>query len=163
MNTSLGTTPAKELMITSIVTVSDEDKISDVAKVFEVSDINSAPVLNKQGECVGIITSHDLVEYEAVRKEVCKEMDHGILFDQARYGDRNAARIPGRRFDEAGFHMSRILKTADPDDPLSRVARTMCQQHVHHILIMDQEKKLLGMLSSLDLLGFLLNEPVHKS
>ncbi len=162
MTTSIGTTRAKDLMITNLVTVIETDKISDIAKIFEVGDINSAPVLNETGECIGIITSHDVVEYEAVRIEVCNELQRGFIFDNARYGDGSNPRIPGRCFDEVGFHMSRVLQSVRPDDPLSRVARIMCRNHVHHVLVLNNEKKLEGMISSLDLLGYVLNEPVSK-
>ena len=55
MNTALGTAPAKRIMATTVITVSVTDKLDDVAKLFEVNDINAAPVLNSKGECVGIV------------------------------------------------------------------------------------------------------------
>jgi CBS domain-containing protein len=150
-------------MVTTLITVQETDKMEEIAQVFKEKDIHAAPVLNKLGKCVGIITSHDLVEYESVRRAMQKELNHGNGFDLAHYGSGVNFRWPGLCFGEVGFHMTKQIEPASVDDPLSRVARVMCSKHRHHVLILDEEGKPIGMLSSLDLLGFVIGEPVCRS
>ena len=159
---SIGTTPVAELMVTNIVSVKAADKMEEVAKVFIKNDINAAPVLNAQEQCVGIITSHDVVEYESSRSIVLKELCSGKYAMQI-FDAEEKFRTAGMRFDEAGFHMTTSLHTATPDDPLSRVAKQMCRQHVHHVIVLDEDERPIGLLSSLDLVGFVVNEPVSRS
>lgn len=159
---SIGTTRVEEVMVTKIVAVKTTDSMEDVARTFETNDINAAPVIGTFGKCVGIITSHDLVEYESKRASVLKELcnsKYAVKITQT----EELFRPPGTRYNEAGFHMTTSLQTALPDDPLSRVARKMCSQHIHHVLVLDKDEKPIGFLSSLDLLGFVVGEPVCRS
>jgi len=160
---SIGTTRVEDVMISDLVNVKDTDTMEQVAGIFSENDINAAPVINKSGTCVGIITSHDLVEYDSVRKAMQNEASHGSAYDLAHYGTGMEIRAPGMHFDEAGFHMTKTLQTATVDTPLSQVAKNMCAQHIHHVLVLDEAKKPIGMLSSLDILGFVIGEPVCRS
>ncbi len=162
MSQSIGTTTVDEIMVNDVVTVAVKDKIEDVAKVLDQHDINAAPVVDDGGRCVGIITSHDIVEFESSRIEVNQEIQHGYYFDLAHYGQSDPPRMSGVYYDEVGCHMSRTLKTAAPQDPLSRIAQTMCAEHIHHVIVLDDQQQVVGMLSSLDILGHLLGVPVSR-
>lgn len=159
---SLGTTRVKDVMVTTLVTVKQTDTMEHVARVLEENDINAAPVLGESGNCVGILTSHDLVEYESTRASYMKEFCNSDIAVRV-FNTEQQFRMPGSRYNEAGFHMSTVLWTASADDPLSRVARDMCLKHIHHVLVLDDTNKPVGFLSSLDLLGFAVGEPVCRS
>ena len=163
MSTSIGTTRVDEIMNSGLVTVLPNDQMEDVAKVFEKHDVNAAPVVDAEGVCVGIITSHDLVEYEANRIEMQNELNRGYYYDVAHYGEGMSVRFPGHHFDEVAFHMTKKVETAEIHFPLSRVARMMCQKHFHHVIVLDGKKRPLGILSSLDILGFIIGEPVCRN
>lgn len=161
--TSIGTTRVDEVMVTALSTVQETDKMDDVARLFDEQDIHAAPVLTKQGKCVGIITSHDIVEYESERQAMQNELRHGKPFDMAHYGSGLGVHWPWLRFGEVGYHMSKQIEPANPNDTLSRVAKVMCSKHRHHVLVLDDAGKPIGMLSSLDLLGFITGEPVCRT
>lgn len=163
MGNSLGTTLVQDIMVTNLVSVKPDDKMEDVAKVLEEHDINSAPVVDETGKCIGIITNHDLAEYEATRVEVSNELQHGYFFEQARYGDGSPVKFPGICFNEVGCHMTKTVEAAQPEDPVSKIARTMLRKHIHHIVVMDEQKNLMGLVSSLDILGHILGEPVFRN
>ena len=160
---SLDIANVEDVMIRQLVVVKASNSMVEVANVFVEHDINSAPVMNESGRCVGIITSHDLVEYESVRQDVQNELRHGEVFDSAHYGNGIELRFPGARFDEAGFHMTKSIQTAKIGDPLSQVASRMCSRHIHHVLVLDELDKPVGMLSSLDVLAYLTGESVCRS
>ena len=162
MSQSIGTTRVDEIMISDVVTVRVNDKIEDVAQVFYENDINAAPVVDQEGRCVGIITSHDVVEYETSRIEVNQEIQHGYYFNLAHYGETDPPRMSGVYYDEAGCHMSRTLITVSPDDPLSKVAQLMCGEHIHHMIVLDGNQQVVGLLSSLDILGQIMGVPVCR-
>ena len=162
MSRSIGTTRVEEAMTSVVLTVKATDQMEEVARVFEDHDINAAPVIDESQKCVGIISSHDLVEFEAARKLMENELSHGYYYNLAHYGDGNSEHIPGLHFNEVGFHMTQALETVELDTPLSLVARKMCQKHIHHIVILDETSKPIGMVSSLDILGHVLGEPVNR-
>ncbi len=160
---SIGTTRVEEVMNTTILAVDETEKMEEVATLFKEEDINAAPVLDNKGNCVGIVTSHDWVEYESIREVLQSEFNRGKNYNMAHYGAGAEFRLPGQDYDQVGFHMSRTPESARPEDPLSRVAKQMCAKRVHHVLVLDEKKKLLGILSSLDLLGFVIGEPVSRA
>ena len=162
MSASIGTTRVEELMNSVIVAVHPKDQMEYVAKMLEKYDVNAAPVVDDSGVCVGIITSHDLVTYEAKRIDVQNELKSGSYFDSAHYGEGMSTRLPGHHFGEVAFHMSTNVTTAEVDFPLSRVARIMCQKHFHHVLVLDGERHPVGILSSLDILGHMIGETVTR-
>ena len=162
MDSSIGTTRISEVMTSLVLTANATDQMENLARVFEEQDINAAPVVDESGKCVGIITSHDLVEFEAARQLMQNEISHGYYYNLAHYGDGASEAIPGLNFNEVGFHMTKTLETVGHDEPLSSAARKMCQKHIHHLIVLDQDQKPAGILSTLDILGHLLGEPITR-
>ncbi len=160
---AIGTTRVEEVMTTVLITVLETDAMEVVATIFNEQDIHAAPVVDRSGKCVGIITSHDMVEYETVRQKFENELIHGTAYNLANYKSDVDMRWPGLNFDEVAFHMTKAIEPAAINDPLSRVARTMCATHRHHALVLDENGKPIGMISSLDLLGFVIGEPVCRT
>lgn len=161
MNTSIGTTTVGEIMNAVAFKVGPKDTIEFVSKLFEKHDVNAAPVVNDQDVCIGIITSHDVVEYESSRVEMENHLQRGLGFEMAHYGDGRPPllRIP---IDEVGVQMTSQVKSVQPHAPLSVAARLMCQEHIHHVVILDQEEHAIGILSTLDILSHILGEPVAR-
>ena len=160
---SIGTIPVRDAMQTTLITVSPTKKIDLVAKLFDKEDINAAPVVDGLGKCVGVITSHDLVQYESIRIEVEQSSKHGLAFDFGYYDDGSAIGLVGRPFDEVAYHMSTKIETIGTNEPLSRGGRLMCQKHIHHLKALDDGDRPIGILSSLDIIGQALGEPVSRA
>jgi CBS domain-containing protein len=163
---SITTTRVEEVMVTKILTVDQFMKMADLIKLFEENDINAAPVVDKAGRCVGIITSHDVVHYESRRPEFSKAFSQntiGGVKNLTPHRALGAIEFPGLNFDEVGFHMRKILFTATIDDPLSEAARNMCKKHIHHVVVLNDGGKPIGLLSSLDVIGLVIGEKVCRS
>ena len=162
MSTSIGTTRVDEVMNTVVFTVGPKEKITAVALMFERHDVNAAPVVNDQNVCIGIITSHDLVEYESTRIKLVEHLDRGMGFDLGHYGDGQAYPMLRVPIDEVGIQMTTKVASVEAHAPLSHAARMMCESHIHHLVILDDEKHPVGILSSLDILGHVIGEPVER-
>ncbi len=147
-----------EAMRVVTVLVRAHDKIEIVAKLFQEQAINAAPVVNADRVCVGIITSHDLVKYEASRIELENQLEHGRNFDLARYGNESPSRRETTPFDAVERQMTGDFQVISPQDSLAEAARKMCRKHVQHLLILDEVQHPVGILSSLDILGFLVDK-----
>jgi CBS domain-containing protein len=150
-------------MVTDIVTVAETDTMEEVSKLFEQQDVNAAPVVDQDHNCVGIITSHDIVEYEAQRQSMATAMGGASGIGLGNFWDKDKFRLSGFLFGEVGFHMSKLQEQVGMDDCLDTVARSMCKRHIHHIVVLDAFQKPIGLLSSLDLLGILIDQPVCRS
>merc|ERR1711879_692766 len=52
-----------EIMRSSVTTVTDDASIVEAAKIMRVSNVGGVPVLDKQGQLVGIITRTDMIDH----------------------------------------------------------------------------------------------------
>ena len=141
-----------------LVTVSPTTKLEDVAALFEKEKVNAAPVVDGFGKCIGIITSSDLVHYESIRSSFNEEFKHGIAFELSRDINNESFGIFGKPFDEVAYHMSTEIQCIEESASLTDAGRKMCQNNIHHLLILDDANRPCGMLSSLDLVREMLNE-----
>ena len=162
MSHSIGTTCVCEATNGNVITVSPTDKIEIVARLFDEQEINAAPVVDGFGKCIGVITSHDVVRFEADRNVVEQQCKGGFAFD-LKDRDGSTRGLVGRPFDEVAYHMSRDFESIGGLEPLSRAARLMCNKHLHHVITLDDAGRPLGILSSLDILGQILGVPVLRT
>lgn len=153
MNTNFWSIAANKIMSRVVFTVGTVDKVEEAAILMAQHQINALPVIDESGACVGIITSQKIVEYEAIRNDVHHEIEHGYLFDLARYGVDEAPLIARIRFDDIDHHMNRNVVFAAPQDTLQFIAEKMCQNHSHHAVVLDESAGIEGIISSLDILA----------
>lgn len=55
------TIKAKDIMRTDIVTVAPDMSVEDLGRMFIEQDLSGAPVVDKDGKLVGIVTANDLI------------------------------------------------------------------------------------------------------
>jgi CBS domain-containing protein len=67
-------TPVRDVMITPVITCRETTPLSDVAAVMITRKIDSLPVLDQDGQLVGIITSSDLLEVFCAEKLASRRM-----------------------------------------------------------------------------------------
>ena len=118
------------------VTVSPNDTISETIRMLVEHDRGAFPVSNDKGGLVGIITERDIV-----RK--C----FGSGTDCSRYKVQDV--------------MSRKVAVGQADDELDYAINVMKTERIRHLPVVD-EKKVIGMISMRDLLGFRLEETTTR-
>lgn len=155
-----------EAMVEPVIAVPAQQTIDQVAQLFDQQRIHAAPVVDSQGVCVGIITSSDVIKFEAMRQARENLLQHGAEFDRARYdnsglvqGEENENREIGPTLSEAfaqvNYHMTRDFQTVAADTSLALAAEQMWSQSLHHLLILDDLRRPRAILSALDILRFL--------
>ena len=142
----------RDVMSEATHVVSAIGKISEVAKLFCENRINSAPVVDEAGHCIGLITSSDLVRFQSQVDSEYSRIDHGMSFDVTQSENDGPIELVPHPFDEVQRHMSSGLQTISPDRSLSDAARIMTEQHIHHLIVLDESERPIGIVSSLDLL-----------
>ena len=98
--------------------------ISEVAGIFEAEKISGAPLVDDTGEVVGMITKSDIVHFEFVG------------------GDP----FVGRAWEIA----RRRIKTIREDASIKEAAQAMLEDHIHRLMVVDDEDEPIGMLTSFD-------------
>lgn len=112
-----------DIMIADVMTTTPHQTVEHVRGVLARHKVSSMPVVNPDGEPIGIITTTDLAKSHADGTPIGRIMP------------RKVYSVPGY---------------AD----VSEAARLMRKHHIHH-LVVTHERKVVGILSSFDLLQLL--------
>ncbi len=138
-------TPIKNLMTTDVVTIRPNDLMMVAKEIFETNSFHHIPVVDEDEQLVGIISRHD---YN-------KMLTTFSVFKNSK------ADVANRK-----FMMSMLVKDVmtkqvaklHPDDPIT-VALGIFKENLFHALpIVDDENKVVGMLTTFDMLNYAYDE-----
>ena len=160
-------TLARDLMTTTITTVGPALTLSGLDATLLREDISGAPVI-QEGQLVGIISLSDVVRAVAAVQESAEEIVARYYHEPPFRGVMARGYLPresevvGRRMAELCVRdaMSTRLITVPPDARVTEVAAQLVRFGIHRTLVAEGEK-LLGIISSLDLVQ-LMAEPEHS-
>lgn len=139
---------ARDFMQTDLLTVSPETSILDIHRMFVEEEIHGAPVVDDDGRLRGVISSLDLLR--VVSDETQSDPRTASYFQAERWSI--PAQLPERlAVLDAADIMTREVVAVSPDMLVGEVARTMREQHVHRVLVIE-DKELLGVVTTFDLL-----------
>jgi CBS domain-containing protein len=149
---------ARDLMQTDVVSVSPEERLVDVHRLFVEEEITGAPVVDEDGRVVGIISSADLLR-AVVEGHDAAAASPIYYRDLLEFSGPDWASMPEDFQDRlaqlsAADAMTENVITVAPDAPLSEVARTLRFHKIHRVLVAE-EGRLVGLISSFDLIGLI--------
>jgi CBS domain-containing protein len=153
---------AKDIMQTRVISVGVDDPLSSVHRLFLDEEISGAPVVNEQGEVVGVITIRDLLRDERDEREE-SDAELGYFRDDVNVGQatlRDSAHSFADRLAEhtAGDVMTGTVVSVQPDSSIAEVAATVTGNRVHRVLVTEPREAghgLVGIISAFDLVALL--------
>ena len=134
----------KDIMNDHVMTVSDSDEMQSAAKRIFDSEVTGAPVVNAMGECIGVLSASDFVGRDAGRHEL------ELL---TRTNPNEPYRIECLNDNLVGTHMSPLVQTVSDEAPILAAARIMCTEGIHRLIVVDEKKHPVGIISTLDLVA----------
>ncbi|MEM8998566.1 MAG: CBS domain-containing protein, partial [Acidobacteriota bacterium] len=143
---------ARDLMNPEVLTVRDDWDVSRLAGFFGEHRITGAPVEDADGFVVGVVSVVDIVR------------DLGLPEGSGSYlhvPDRLVDDLPEVRLVDDAQQVRDIMTpdaiSVDPDTKVSDIASTMLRHHLHRLLVVEGGS-LVGIISTSDLLGLLIDE-----
>jgi CBS domain-containing protein len=143
---------AADLMNEEVETIPPWMTLPAAARTLARSHISGAPVVNTEGECVGVISTTDFMTWAEKGEPPDKKS--------------TAAEVcfPWQIVDEDNFTANSVRghMTADPVTVRSNVsigelAQKMVDAHIHRLIVVNEENKPIGVISSTDILAALAN------
>ena len=139
-----------QLMTTEVVTVLPNDNLLKVEEIFTANDFHHIPVVDNQYFVKGIIS----------RQEFYKMQNALTIFNTASAKKSNSAVFNATLVGEI---MTKQVAKLSPEDS-AMVAVGFFRENLFHALpIVDKEGKLIGMLTTYDLLTYAYNEPIFQA
>jgi len=146
---------AKDLMTEKVVCVHPETPINDLIKTLVKNHITGAPVVEKRGRLVGVVSKTDIVEYDEKSSK-----KRGSVAKKSFYSDTNGKLkkdldklLETKNFGKALVKdiMTSHVITAQAEDTIDRLAKIMYDKKIHRVIIQDKEQ-VIGVVSTLDIL-----------
>jgi CBS domain-containing protein len=134
-------------MTRSVITVAPNATIQDAIRLMLGQRISGLPVVDAEGNLIGILTEGDLLR----RAETGTEAHHAGWLNFLRGPARTAedfVRSHGRYVEEV---MTRIIRTVEEDTPLGQVVDMMEKERIKRLPVM-KNGRLAGIVSRSDLL-----------
>jgi CBS domain-containing protein len=165
VNEWLQKTVAGEIMLPRVITLSPTDSLAHAAGLLLREQVSGAPVVDGGGKCVGVLSAADVLAAEGkVEAERQKEAESNLWHSQLAlpmsvYESRLAA-IRDKIAPAAGQPVERFM-TSDivsvaPDAPALQVIQNMVDAHIHRVVVLDEERRLRGIITTIDVLAALL-------
>jgi CBS domain-containing protein len=138
---------ARDLMTADVVTVPPETPVLAMARLLADRGISAVPVVDGQGQVLGIVTEADLV------RRLAGEADKPSGWFASLFGnqERDAERYARTHGVTARDLMTAEVVAVDPDALASQVAHMMEDRGIRRVVV-TQDGKLKGIVSRADLL-----------
>jgi CBS domain-containing protein len=149
---------AADVMNTQVLAVRPEATVHELAEFLTEHQISGAPVLDRHGRLVGVVSETDIMESETERAEMVRDRSDPE-FDLRGWEDRaNPDEIRELHVESDTLCVRDIMTpaayTVPHDTPVSRLAQTMIAGRIHRLLV-TREARVVGIVTSLDLLKLL--------
>lgn len=131
------------------LTVEAGASMNEVSQLFSQKGLHSAPVVDQQGQCVGIITSSDFVKRTEVysgNQDVGQQVVH----------EEDGIFMEPKSCEFVSDCMTTGIQSIGPDMPLIAAARVMVDAHLHVLPVIEHHRPV-GILSNLDVVAALVN------
>ncbi|MGW2780157.1 CBS domain-containing protein [Streptomyces populi] len=141
------------VMTTDVVRAEYGTPFKEVARLLAAHRISGLPVVDEDDKVIGVVSETDLMLHRAATPDPYEPDHHARLAGLIPGARREAAKNNART---AGGLMTAPPVTVHADDTVVQAARTMARKHVDRLPVLDEEDRLVGIVTRGDLLrGFL--------
>ncbi len=144
----------KDIMTTSVITVTPETNIKDLARLLTKNKISGVPVVDKGGVLLGIVTETDLLFTE----KPLNVPAFFIILDTLVYLknpfklEKELKELTARTVADIYTH---DCLTTTADTPVGKVASLMVAEKKYLLPVIDQNKKVIGIVSRTDMMSLI--------
>ncbi|MBM4285412.1 MAG: CBS domain-containing protein [Deltaproteobacteria bacterium] len=148
---------ARDIMTTEVITIGPRASVEDLAALLETRRIGGVPVVDGDGNLVGIVTQSDLVQRcrDLELPPALNILDLHIYLETPSGFQRRLEKMLGTT---VGDVMTRDPLTIAPETPVPEIADLMAERRVHSLPVMA-EGKLVGIVGKIDLIRALAHLP----
>lgn len=151
----LRTLKVSDVMAKNVVEVSANQSMKEVTKQFAANNISSAPVIDDQGRCVGMLSAIDYLKPDSSQHEHDEAplaMQRYSLEQDESQDSLGIVTV----LDKVDCYMTNAVQSIAADASLLDAARVMCTAHIHHLPVLDDER-VVGIVSTLDIVAAMMN------
>ncbi|MFF5842925.1 CBS domain-containing protein [Streptomyces massasporeus] len=137
------------LMTMDVVRAEYGTPAEDVARLLTDHRIGGLPVVDQDDQVIGVVSASDLTAHEPARADPRRSRSRFGFPELSPAARRRTAQASART---AGELMSAPPVTAHAEDTIVEAARTMARRGVNRLPVLDEEDRLVGVVTRRDLL-----------
>src|SRR5205807_833547 len=134
----------------AVLVIPREMSLRGAARLLSRTHVSGAPVVDHDGHCVGVLSSTDFVHF----------VEHGENAARARWSELpdihsasqlvDPEKLPA---DQVSVYMTADPVTSGPAARISDLAGKMVDAHIHRVVVVDEQERPIGIVSSTDILA----------
>lgn len=143
---------ARDVMTPDPVCVGPSATIRELAHIFEEHEISGAPVVDKEGRVIGIVSKTDLIRRCA---EGTDDIPPAYLFEvlSEQGNDEESSEVVPEPIVCVEDFMTEDPLVVSGELSAAAVARHMFEKRIHRVVVVDNQDYPIGIITSMDLLG----------
>lgn len=130
----------KDIMRKDVVVVRQSETMEEAARTLAEANVTGAPVVDEAGRCVGMLSGTDYVDDRAGAHPTSQLLG----------GQDSDYRIELLNEDLVSTHMAPVIQSVELETPVIQAARVICHEHIHRLVVIDDHKRPVGIISALD-------------
>ena len=140
----------KDVMSRDIVSLHAGATIHDALAMMTENRVSALPIVDRRDHCVGIFTTTDLLDLTRDVDEDLHQMDMVDPVSRRWLVDKLAQSLGNEK---VSSYMSEDVSSVGNETTLAIAARDMLRNQVHHLPVVDEKDRLVGIISTTDILA----------
>ena len=137
------TTTVREIMTKKVVTITPDTDFKSIARLLQRHRVNLLPVIDEEHRVVGVVSEADLLSKVEWQGRHPGRIERWLLLeDELRKAEGTVA----------SQVMTRSIETSRPEETVNEAAKRMMFAHVKSVPVVDDDDRLVGIVSRADLL-----------
>ena len=146
-----------QIMSRDVICLQPETTVESLRATLVENGISGAPVVDGSGKIVGIVSITDVVRDQHERGETeTAESEEAVRFPAK--GGVTYSPGPGYRVMDPGATVAEVMSpkviTIKENTTIAQASELMAKNHVHRLPVVSEAGKVVGLVSSLDILGW---------
>ena len=146
-----------QIMSREVICLKPETTVEALRATLVENGISGAPVVNDHGKIVGIVSITDVVRDQHERGETAEQEEEEVRLPSG--GGVNYSPGQGFRVMDPGATVAEVMSpkviTIKENTTVAEASALMAKNHVHRLPVVSDAGKVVGLVSSLDILGWL--------
>jgi CBS domain-containing protein len=144
-------TSLKDVISSDVVYVNPQDTLREALAMMVENRVSAMPVVDARRRCIGVLSVSDLL---GMTKDLSDELnalsesggfDHEALVEKLERADLLTEQVQG--------WMSPDVVSISIATSIENAARKMLENRVHRLVVLDDERRVVGVVSTMDLLA----------
>ena len=152
-------TRIKDIVVRDVVYANPQDSLSEAVELLIENRVSALPVIDAHRRCVGFLSVTDFLGLARDDEDLFSE----VAIDSS--GESSTFLRQMQRPDVGNRTVQELMSssafTVEMEASLKDAAAEMARNHVHRLAVVDKDQKLIGIISTMDLIEALANGAVN--